>query len=298
MREEGILARVFVAALKAPASVPESLALDEALRALHAAGSSAWPGIVLSAPALAAHLGRHATAKAPLPSLDISADLYLACACALGVPGAAAAFERSFAEVIARAIRRVDASPAFVEDAGQEIRARLLVRSGEGPPKIAEYAGRAPLHTWLRTLSVRTALSLRRGKKEHLHEELAPEDDLLIADADPEMGYLKARYQPQFEASIHAALAKLDARERTLLRLHLVEGMSIDALGAHYRVGRSTAARWLASARKALFEHTRAELTALLDLEPSEFESLVALVRSRLDVSARRLLGEVTRVPR
>ncbi|AGP40143.1 hypothetical protein [Sorangium cellulosum] len=70
------------------------------------------------------------------------------------------------------------------------------------------------------------------------------------------------------------------------------DGLSIDVLGAHYQVGRATAARWLAGAREALRELTRAELVAKLGLTESQYASLARLIQGRLDVSVASLLRE------
>ncbi|WP_437954816.1 hypothetical protein WME76_24985 [Sorangium sp. So ce119] len=70
------------------------------------------------------------------------------------------------------------------------------------------------------------------------------------------------------------------------------DGLSIDVLGAHDQVGRATAARWLAGAREALREFTRAELVAELGLTESQYASLARLIQGRLDVSVASLLRE------
>jgi RNA polymerase sigma-70 factor (ECF subfamily) len=62
----------------------------------------------------------------------------------------------------------------------------------------------------------------------------------------------------------------------------------IDALAARglpAGVNRSTVVRWLADVREALFKETRRLLRERLRLNDSEFESLMGLVRSDLDLS-------------
>ena len=68
--------------------------------------------------------------------------------------------------------------------------------------------------------------------------------------------------------------------------------LGIDHIGKVYDVHRATAARWLTRARESLFEMTRSHLRAELGLDDDEFQSLVRLVRSRLDVSVCRILAE------
>jgi RNA polymerase sigma-70 factor (ECF subfamily) len=132
-----------------------------------------------------------------------------------------------------------------------------------------------------------TTLMMMRRAAERRREE-APESGTLagaVGEADPELRYIKERYRQELESSVEHALRSLGDRERALLRLHLSERMSIDQLGVIYGVNRATAARWLAAARTAVMTRTRDDLRARLGLSPSECRSIMALVRSRLDIS-------------
>jgi RNA polymerase sigma-70 factor (ECF subfamily) len=264
--------------------------LAAALDAFHEAGRAAWPTLDVDPAVLFRWLGERATPPAArLPDVSLAADATLACACIHDAPGAVVAFDRAFAPVIAAAVSRVNRSEAFVEDASQVVRERLFVAAPGALPRISEYAGRAPLSAWLRAVAVRAALNLRRGEPGE-HDAVDADDERLVASADPEMRLAKAHHKAAVEAAVRAAIARLAPRDRTLLRLHLVEGLSIDVLGAHYQVGRSTAARWLTSAREALREHTRAEISARLG--PADPASVAAFVRSQLELSALGLLGD------
>ncbi len=53
---------------------------------------------------------------------------------------------------------------------------------------------------------------------------------------------------------------------------------------------RATAARWVASARQDLLDGTKAQLARELALSGEEVESVIRVVRSRLDLSVERLL--------
>jgi RNA polymerase sigma-70 factor, ECF subfamily len=88
------------------------------------------------------------------------------------------------------------------------------------------------------------------------------------------------------------AFASLQPRERNLLRLHFVERLGIDALASVLQVSRATAARHLAAAREALVERTIFNLRSRLRLAPAELDSLVAQVRSKLEISLGALLHE------
>ncbi|WP_395812894.1 sigma factor-like helix-turn-helix DNA-binding protein [Archangium minus] len=58
------------------------------------------------------------------------------------------------------------------------------------------------------------------------------------------------------------ALAALPSRERTVLRLHLVEGLSLERIGTVYRTHKSTVSRWLARAREEVLAGTRSRLAS------------------------------------
>ncbi|MFY0530568.1 sigma factor-like helix-turn-helix DNA-binding protein [Archangium gephyra] len=79
-------------------------------------------------------------------------------------------------------------------------------------------------------------------------------------------------------------------RERALLRLHHIHGLTMDRLATMYGEPRSSIARRVMQARERLLKLTRGELASRLKLEGSELESLLGLVRSRLDLSLHRLM--------
>jgi RNA polymerase sigma-70 factor (ECF subfamily) len=253
-----------------------------------AAARRAWPSIEVDPGAFARHLASLGEGDRP-PSLAHAGDLYLACACALGDPAGVRAFDPILRETVARAVRRLDPSPSFADDVAQELREKLLVAR---PANIGKYAGRATLRSWLTTSAVRTALNLRRRKDDAATARQPLGSSAKGVYPDAELEVLRARYRERFEDAVRAALESLPERDRALLRMHLAEGAGVDALAAALGVGRSTAHRWLAAARARLAEETRARLCAGLRITPSEYESLAALVRSDVDVSVVRLLGE------
>jgi RNA polymerase sigma-70 factor (ECF subfamily) len=223
--------------------------------------------------------------------------MYLAWACAEGNSEALAALERVLTSDVARALASADSSQAFVEEMLQVTREHLLVRRSGKPGRVADYGGRASLKTWLCAVAVRLAISRRRRKGEQRHEQLSTDHDLRLAGGGPEFEYLRGRYKSVFEDAVRSAIEQLPAKERMLLRLNVVDGMSVDELGALYKVGRSTAARWLASARRALLEAARRDLRTRLQLSPEEFESLAGDLSSQLEVSVLRLLARSSESP-
>jgi len=95
----------------------------------------------------------------------------------------------------------------------------------------------------------------------------------------------------------HDALAELPPHDRSLLRLHYIEGLSLDRLAVMERVHRATVARWLSDARSTVLSRVRTLLAERLKLSGHEGESLLRFVRSRLDLSLRRALDSAQAAP-
>ena len=87
-------------------------------------------------------------------------------------------------------------------------------------------------------------------------------------------------------------MASLSPRERTLLKLHTLDGLSLEQIGPLYKKDKSTISRWLAKAQQQLHEVTRAQLVSALALTPHELESVLRAAQSELSLSLSRLLDD------
>ena len=269
-------------------------ALETVLADLQASAAAAWPQLSLDAGEYVRQIARGLPPETDpleyLPSVH-AADLYLAAACAAGAPGAAEAFEASQGPQLDRALRRLDLTVTRHSELRQRMLGVLLVGERGRPPQIAKYSGRGSLGGWLRVTVTRGARK-QLGRK----ERLVPASDQLLermadqVDDDPEMQYLKGRYRGEFKAAFVEAVGALSARERTVLRCHLVDHLSIDDIGAMYNVHRATAARWISGAREAAVEQTRQAMMRRLRIPGDEYESILRLIRSRIDLSLSRHL--------
>jgi RNA polymerase sigma-70 factor (ECF subfamily) len=283
MSSTGKLTTAFLESAAASSPARTAPGLDEELRARLDAGRAGWPGVEVDPPRFAAYLGERS--EQGIPSPEFAADLYLACACALGAPAALDAFRRAFRLDVGKAIARTDASAAFLDEVMQILSVKLFVRTGDAPPAITQYSGRSSLRGWVCTAAKRTALNLRRAKGDQPHDEFSSGIKQLGTAVGPELALLKVRHKADFEESIRAGFASLTEKERSLLLLHLVNGVTLVQLAGMQNVGRSTVARWLASARESLFEATKAALVARMDVSSSEYESILAVLISQLDMS-------------
>jgi RNA polymerase sigma-70 factor (ECF subfamily) len=142
-------------------------------------------------------------------------------------------------------------------------------------------------------VATRLRVDMQRRRSDR-HDSLGARDELLDDDDDPELEYFKRHYREAFRTAFAAALAGLDARERTLLRLHVVHGRSATGIADVYRVHRATAKRWLADIRARLLRDTCARLQQALAVDAAELESIMRLIGSRLEASVRAHLDDAT----
>jgi RNA polymerase sigma-70 factor (ECF subfamily) len=155
---------------------------------------------------------------------------------------------------------------------------------------IASYSGRGELRAWFRITATREVLRLVKGaRKDQPLDDEALYDVFSPADS-PELGHIKALYRAEFVAAFREAIASLTAKERTLLRQQALDGLSVDQLGTLYGVHRATVARWVAKARQKLLSRTRRSLMVKLKIGGADLDSILRLVRSRIDLSLDRFL--------
>jgi RNA polymerase sigma-70 factor (ECF subfamily) len=268
--------------------------VDDDLAPFIDAAHAAWPTIALTRAAFAARLrDARGASEVPLAELRI-ADLYLATACAAGEPAAIAILERDILRDVPSFLRRFRAGADFVDEVTQRLRERLLVAPAPAPggeptrPRIADYAGRGPLRAWVRVAASRLAIdALREGGAEPGAELLSSDAIDLAPPAD--LALVHARHRDGLAAAMTAAIESLTRKQRNLLRMHYVDGFTLDRLATAYKVHRATVARWIADARDEILTRAYDQVAEAGALSPSEFESMVAVVRSQIDLSVSRL---------
>ena len=256
----------------------------EGLEAAYDAAAAQWPQVALPRESFVAYVRARGD---DLETLRTS-DLYLACACVEGRAAAVHAFDEHCVAGIDQVLGHMQLPAATVDEIKQAVRTKLLLADGERPPRLREYAGRGDLRRWVGVVATREALSSLRRKPD------AAGDDALMAvaspSAGPELGYLKEHYRDAFVEAFSAALQDLTPKARNALRQHYLHGLSVDQIGTLYGVHRSNAARRVAKAREALLAGTRRRLVHGLRVARDDFESIMRLIESRIDVSIRRML--------
>jgi len=246
---------------------------------------AARPGVVATLAQFRAHLTAHRPAE--LSEVDQLAswcleDVYLATGCLARDPGALQALEHEIIPIIELALIGWDRT--IVDETRQQLRAALVVDQGGRGPLLAQFSGRGALRRWIRVVATREA-----GKARARDQAATPIDDDSLFDAvvpagDPVLSAVKNDAAVAFRAAFLATLGELERRERTVLRLHLLDGLTIDEIAPMYEVHRATIARWIGAAKQTVLDRTRRRLMHDLRLDAAEVDSLIRLVQSRIEL--------------
>jgi RNA polymerase sigma-70 factor, ECF subfamily len=181
----------------------------------------------------------------------------------------------------------------LTSDQADELRQQLRVTLLTGEqPKIGTFRGQGPLGAWVQVCAVRLALRIGSAKNKLVLPDASLLDELVSRDADQELLAAKSRYRDTFQSALEECFLGLNARQKTLLRMHFLDDMNIDEMGLVFRVHRATIARWLVAIRREVLEQLCRKVSINLRTSSSEFLSLVRLVRSDVRLSLRRLLEE------
>jgi len=281
-------ASVFLRGRARPGGPPD---LQERLADIVARAARAWPELAIDPSHLVAQLARTIGDDVGAGLAELYAeDFALAVACMDRLPGALAVVDKLCGAAVVAAVARVDRSPELRDEVRQILWQRLFVGTGSAAPRILSYAGRGPLAGWVAVAAQRIALDLRRDAARAVASD--PDADQLIpSDHHPEADYLRARYRVEFETAVRGALRALPDRDRLLLRLTTVSGLSHEQIANIYKVNQSTVSRWIARARAEVLEATEQAMCGKLGVPRAEFRSLAGLLLSRIDLSVSRVLA-------
>lgn len=250
--------------------------MSAAQQALDAA-KTRWPRLSFELPTFERFLE---TKHAQKPTALV--DLVLVDACLREVSGALEALEVE----LRREAKVVAAKTSLEDDLVQRLFTKLIV--GE-KPRLATYSGRGSLAGWLRAAAVREFLNMQRGAVATM--TVATDEPVLrresgAADGLPaDLRVLQARHADTFKEAFRFALASLEPKERDLIRLHLIDNVSLLELSKTWSVHRTTLARWLDGARHQVVERTRERLSQSLQLSRQESDSLTGFLLEQVDVS-------------
>jgi RNA polymerase sigma-70 factor (ECF subfamily) len=265
--------------------MPGNGGTERDLGAILRAGGAAWPDFQLTLDDLQGYAATTALADSALQNAP---DVVLVCGCLKGIAAAVSALDRTIRENVPMFLKRIDRDPEFASDICQRLQERLL--RGQ-PPRLATYNGSGPLMNWLRVMTVRLGVDVKRAQPpvaSMLAESFA--DNMATETAGPELQALKARYGQSLLDAVSHGLKALPRRQRAVLRLYLLANLTTDEIGKMYDAHRSTVARWIASAERSIFDFVKAEFREKWGLETRDVASLARLVRSQLPLSLEDVL--------
>jgi RNA polymerase sigma-70 factor (ECF subfamily) len=248
-----------------PPDAPERL--EAVLERLCARGHAAHPSFAVDDEVFVTHLAR-CGARLDGPVEDVRAeDLFLACACLVGIPEAVEHLWQTYRLKIAGYIHRFGNDAFYLDEVERQLWDTLLF-GPDGTPRLATYAGTGALERWIGISAQRIAMMMMRHEDvtARAHEELAAEARLV--SLDPELEAIKFQYREPFQRALQAAIAGLDARDKTVYRMHLVDGLTLDRIGKAYGVHHTTVLRWLEAARERVLAGAKQRLRAELEIEP------------------------------
>ena len=275
--------------------------MDRGLEGLFHDAQRAWPGIALSLERFAEGMSTVASEGDVTTGHIHSNDLYLALGCLERDAAALAHLEGDILHRVRPSVDRIPKGLMTTDDVLQATLEKLVVGSPAAPgnpatpPKLTQYTGRGPLVGWVRVVAVREALgSRRRDKSEAARDEAAYIVNAGTPAVSLELGLLRQTHAADFREAVQESLRRLTPEQRSLLRFHVVEGLTIDQLAPMLGIHRATAARRLAKARSDALEQTQALLREKLGLSESEASSLCVALAADVDVSIGRALSEAS----
>jgi RNA polymerase sigma-70 factor (ECF subfamily) len=272
---------------------PSDGSLQTQVERIGVVGLRAWPTLAVDGSVLASYVRQRFKDGEQVPD-DLFADIYLACACLHGAPGAISAFMTRHLADVERRTRSFNSSPSFADDVRQKTLETLFLSVGDDPAKIAQYEARGPLGRWVRVVVRRVALRLasQSGKE----PPIPIEDQILETDiVKPNGGEarlmateLKSALRKAFVTALHS----LSVADRLLLKMCFAKKLTMTVIARINRVSQPTISRKIEQARCKLIEGTHQELAQALGLNDMDLRSMFRMVRSQIEVSLTRLLAE------
>jgi RNA polymerase sigma-70 factor (ECF subfamily) len=266
------------------------MSIEQAAALAYQAGRAAWPGLRVDL----------ATFQRWVRSAGVEAgalqergnELYLVAGCVARDPEAYQAFEKRYLSALTQNVGRIALSADQADELRQQLRVTLLLGA---EPKIGTFRGQGPLGAWVQVCAVRLALKLGAASERLAIPDASLLEGLVSQDADQELLAAKSQYRDTFQAALEECFSALPSRQKTLLRMHFLDGMSIDEMGQVFHVHRATIARWLVAVRREVLDQICAKIQVSLRASSSEFRSMVRLVRNDVRLSLHRILGEEPR---
>ena len=189
-------------------------------------------------------------------------DLCLVLACERGDEKAWEELVANFDATVRSAARKISANAEDADDLAGSIWAELYGlrqdEQGNKKSKLAYYSGRGSLGGWLRAVVSQLAIDEHRKHSKFVQIEEDREFENLASSPvnaadghvsshtdDPETLFTEQRTAAAINEALAAAVAELDADDRTMLKLYYFEGLKLRDIAAAYGFHEATASRRL-----------------------------------------------------
>jgi len=235
-------------------------------------------------------------------------DLCLIVACENGDQAAWNDLVERFSATVRSAARSASSNEEGAEDLAQSIWAELygLKVSDKGKPagKLAYYSGRGSLAGWLRAVVAQLAIDQHRKQSRLVQTEEDGDFDRLIQHnkddnnwsghggvINPELQVSTKLAGAQLQESLAAALGKLPAEDRLLVKLYYFDGLKLHEAGALLGFHEATASRRLTRIYGDLRQQVEANLIGR-GWTKSETKRAFSEIALHLEADIEPLLGE------
>ncbi len=155
------------------------------------------------------------------------------------------------------------------DEVRQAVRYRLLVDR-----RLGQFDGRSSLYRWLKTMSTRIEVDLKRGCREDAVDAQVIEA-LMPVSTNAELGTVNRNAREQLRGALQAALAALGTRDRLFVQHAYLDGLTLTAIGQLYQVAPSTVMRAIDRVIESLRDAMEAHLAAHHRLSGRSIDSLV-----------------------
>lgn len=250
-----------------------------------------WPAVRVEPGALGTFLNERRAEGDALGRLHLE-DLALAWACVERQSLAQSALVTAMRPALRRVLSRAGSDCDELE---ARVLARLLGHEGASPG-LQRYAGLGRLQNFVMVTAMRALLDWQRAGRHAMKIEDDPWLELAVDVASDERGpgqrSERAGLEPHLREALESAIASLPVRQRNVLRLHYLEGVSADALGQMYGVHRATTTRWLVDARAHVSAEVERHLRTTLELGSATLDSIHRQLADGVDLSLNRLLAD------
>jgi RNA polymerase sigma-70 factor, ECF subfamily len=201
-------------------------------------------------------------------------DLFLAMACSQGDRVAWEHFADDYVPLLRHFAVQVCPNPGESEDLAQEITAKLLKDKG----RLARYNGRGSLAGWLRVAISHAAIDRFRRRSRFSSLEELQDGRFEVTQQNPEENVseetLDSRWGPVMTSLTKACLRALSVRDRLVLSLYYLRGVSLKDIGRQFGMHEATASRRLERMRRDIRKQVESELRKRHGLRAGEIDSL------------------------